>query len=359
MSEQRRLAASTAVFGAATALSRVAGVIREHVAAYYFSTSPALGAFLIAFNVPNLIRSLVADSAISAAFVPVFAQLREEGQEPEAWRVASIMLWLAAVVLGAISSIFILLAPWIMPLFVPGNQNIDPDLVVTLSRWMFPIVAILGMTGVVTGILNSYEIFGVPALAPIAWNAVIILALVLAADSTAYAIGVLVATVIQFLIPLPLLRGHGQCLVFSLVWRNPHVIRILRLMLPVTIGLGLINFNLTLDLSIATLVPGGHADAYLNYAFRMFMLPQGLFSVAVSAVLFPRISRLAARGDIDGFARTFAAGARTIVFLLLPAAAISIVLAEPITRVLFQHANFTAPDTSHVADDAGRVLARA
>ncbi len=350
MSEQRRLAASTAVFGAATAVSRVAGVVREIVAASFFGASPTLGAFLIAFNVPNLVRSLVADSAISAAFIPVFAQLREEGREPEAWRVASIVLWLAAVVLGALSAVFILIAPWLMPIFVPGNENIDPGLVVSLSRWMFPIVAILGMTGVVTGILNSYEIFGLPAMAPIAWNAVIILALVLSPHSAhAYAIGVLVATIVQFLIPLPLLRGHGQGLVFSLAWQNPHVVHVLRLMVPVTIGLGLINFNLTLDLSVATLVPGGHADAYLNYAFRMFMLPQGLFSVAVSAVLFPRISRLAARGDLEGFAATFAAGARTIVFLLLPAAAVSIVLAEPITRVLFQHSNFTSTDTHHVA----------
>jgi putative peptidoglycan lipid II flippase len=300
--------------------------------------------------VPNLVRSLVADSAISAAFVPVFVQLREEGKEPEAWRVASVVLWLAAVILGALSALFILVAPWLMPLFVPGNQNIDPNLVVSLSRWMFPIVAILGMTGVVTGILNSYEIFGLPALAPIAWNGVIIVALVLVPGSArAYAISVLLATIVQFLIPLPLLRGRDPGIVLSLAWRNPHVIRVLRLMVPVTIGLGLINFNLTLDLSIATLVPGGHADAYLNYAFRMFMLPQGLFSVAVSAVLFPRISRLAARGDMDGFATTFAAGTRTILFLLLPAAAISIALAEPITRVLFQHQSFTATDTMHVA----------
>ncbi len=350
MSEQRRLAASTAVFGAATAVSRVAGVVREIVAARFFGASPALGAFLIAFNVPNLVRSLVADSAISAAFVPVFVQLREEGKEPEAWRVASVVLWLAAVILGGLSALFILVAPWLMPLFVPGNQNIDPNLVVELSRWMFPIVAILGMTGVVTGILNSYEIFGLPALAPIAWNGVIILALVLEPGSArAYAISVLLATIVQFVIPLPLLRGRDPGIVLSLAWRNPHVIRILRLMIPVTIGLGLINFNLTLDLAIATLVPGGHADAYLNYAFRLFMLPQGLFSVAVSAVLFPRISQLAARGDAEGFATTFAAGTRTILFLLLPAAAISIALAEPITRVLFQHASFTATDTTHVA----------
>ena len=350
MSEQRRLAASTAVFGAATAVSRVAGVVREIVAARFFGASPALGAFLIAFNVPNLVRSLVADSAISAAFVPVFVQLREEGKEPEAWRVASVVLWLAAVILGGLSALFILVAPWLMPLFVPGNQNIDPNLVVELSRWMFPIVAILGMTGVVTGILNSYEIFGLPALAPIAWNGVIIVALVLEPGSArAYAISVLLATIVQFVIPLPLLRGRDPGIVLSLAWRNPHVIRILRLMIPVTIGLGLINFNLTLDLAIATLVPGGHADAYLNYAFRLFMLPQGLFSVAVSTVLFPELSRAAAVRNMVELALIVARGIRAIVFLLLPAAAISIVLAEPVVRLLYQHGQFNETDTVRVS----------
>jgi putative peptidoglycan lipid II flippase len=349
MSDRRRLAASTAAFGSATALSRVAGVVREQAAAYYFRTSPALGAFLIAFNVPNLIRSLVADTAISAAFVPVFVELREQGREPEAWRVASIVLWLAAVVLGAISAIFVIAAPWIMPLFVPGDQHIDPDLVVTLSRWLFPIIVILGMTGVVTGILNSYDIFGVPAIAPVAWNGIIIVALVaFAGDITAYAIGVLIATVSQLLIPLPLLRGRSK-LVVSLAWRHPDVQRILRQMLPVTIGLGLINFNLTLDLVIATLA-SSHADADLNYAFRLFMLPQGLFSVAVTVVLFPEISRLAARGDVAGFGRAVSNGARSIVFLLLPAAAVSIALAAPIVRLVFQHGSFTGTDTTHVAE---------
>ena len=352
MSERRRLAASTAAFGTATAVSRVAGVVREQAAAYYFRASPALGAFLIAFNVPNLVRSLVADSAISAAFVPVFVELREQGREPEAWRVASIVLWLAAAVLGVVSALFVLLAPWIMPLFVPGDQNIDPNLVVTLSRYLFPIVMVLGLTGVVTGILNSYDIFGVPAVAPVAWNAIIVGALVLFAhDIRAYAAGVLVATIVQFLIPLPLLRGRSR-LVVSLAWRHPDVRRILAQMLPVTIGLGLINLNLTLDLTIATL-SSSHADADLNYAFRLFMLPQGLFSVAVTVVLFPEISRLAARGDGAGIARTVVTGARTIIFLLLPAAAISITLAEPIVRLVFQHGSFTSADTQHVAGALG------
>ena len=350
MSDRRRLAVSTAAFGSATALSRVAGVVREQAAAYYFSTSPALGAFLIAFNVPNLIRSLVADTAISAAFVPVFVELREKGEEPEAWRVASIMLWLAGTVLGAISSIFILLAPWIMPLFVPGHQNIDPDLVVTLSRYLFPIVVILGMTGVVTGILNSYDIFGVPALAPVAWNGIIILALVLfAGDITAYAIGVLVATVSQFLIPLPLLRGRSHFVV-SLAWRNPNVLRILRQMLPVTIGLGLINFNLVVNTLFASrFIDPDLAPRAIDAAFRIYMLPQGMFSVAIATVLFPRLSRLSARQDLDGFRHTVALGVRQIAFTLVPASVFTAILATPITRIVYQHGAWTVEDTTVTA----------
>jgi putative peptidoglycan lipid II flippase len=356
VSEERRLAVSTAAFGAATALSRLAGLLREIVAASLLGSGAAASAFQIAFNVPNLVRSLVADTAISAAFVPVFVELRERGEEREAWRVAATVLWMAAIVLGALSALFVLLAPWLMPLFVLGNEHVSEELVVTLSRWLFPIIALLGMTGVVTGILNSYGIFGVPAMAPVAWNATIVAVLVLFAHDSSpehaarvYAVGVLLATIVQFAIPLPLLGGHGYGLAFRLGWGNPHVRRVLRLMLPVTIGLGLINFNFTLDLAISTL-EAGHTASDLNYAFRLFMLPQGLFSVAVSAVLFPELARVAARHDTAGFAARVSDGARTIVFLLLPAAAVSIVLAEPIVRLIYERGAFSASDTTHVSE---------
>jgi putative peptidoglycan lipid II flippase len=352
---RRRLAASTATFGAATALSRIAGVVRESIAAGVLGSGPTLSAFNIAFNIPNLVRSVVADNAISGAFVPVFVELRERGEEREAWKVAGMVLWTAAVALGAVAAVFILLAPWLMPLLMFGQDNVPTHLVVSLSRWLFPIVPILGMTGVVTGVLNSYEVFGVPALTPIAWNGVIIAALGYATTvaspddrATIYAIGVLLATIVQFLIPLPLLRGRSKGLAFRLGFGNPEVRRILRLMVPVSLGLGLINVNLTIDLLVATHA-SSHAVSDLNFAFRLFMLPQGLFSVAVSQVLFPEISRLAARGDITGFARTVATGGRAIIFLLLPAAAVSIALAKPIVRLLYQHGRFTAAATTHVS----------
>ena len=136
---------------------------------------------------------------------------------------------------------------------------------------------------------------------------------------------------------------------FSLAWDNPDVKRILKLMIPVTIGLGLININLTIDLAVGSLASSGDVPGELNYAFRLFMLPQGMFSVAVSAVLFPEISRLAARGDFAGFRARVAGGTRTIIFLLLPASVLSIALADPITRLLFQRGVFSTDDTHEVA----------
>jgi putative peptidoglycan lipid II flippase len=265
------------------------------------------------------------------------------------------VVWTTAVVLGAVSALMMLLAPVFVPLLMIGSNNVSSDLVVTLTRWLFPIVVLMGLTGVVTGILNSQRIFGVPAFAPVVWNLVIIGAMLVFARggslehrATVYSIGILVATVVQFLIPLPLLRGSGFGLAFRLGFGNPHVRRILTLMLPVSLGLGLINVNLTLDTLIAT-YHSSSAAGDLGFAFRLFMLPQGLFSVAVSTVLFPELARAAAGRDMTDVSRIVARGSRAIVFLLLPAAVISIALAEPVVRLLYQHGNFDSGDTVRVS----------
>ena len=150
-----RLARSTAFFSLATAFSRVAGLVREIVAASYFGVTAQMSAFTIAFQVPNLVRSLFADAALQAAFVPVFTQQLEEGHRREAFRLASSMLFLVTLILGALTALFILLAPVVMPLFVPYDYVDVADLTVTLSRLLFPIVLLLGITGMVVGILNS------------------------------------------------------------------------------------------------------------------------------------------------------------------------------------------------------------
>jgi len=351
------LARSTAFFSAATGLSRVIGLVREVVAANYFGVTGAMSAFTIAFQVPNLMRALFADSALQGAFVPVFTELLEKGERKEAWRVASSLFLLITIVVGSITLLFIVFAGPIMTVFAPGFRD-NPelhDLTVNLSRLLFPIVLMLALSGVVVGMLNSFEHFSVPALAPAVWNAIIVLALVglvpvLPEDKEiyAYAIGVLVGTVVQFLLPLPWLRGRGGRFSLTLLWRNQHVRRVLKLMLPVTIALGLINLSMLVNSLIGTL-DSEQTPAAIDKAFRIYQLPQGLFSIAIATILFPTLSRFAARGAFGDLRRTMANGVRQVMLLLIPSAAILAVLAEPMTRLVYERGVFGAHATHLVS----------
>ena len=352
-----RLARNTAFFSFATGLSRVLGLVREVVAARYFGVSGAMSAFTIAFQVPNLIRALVADSALQGAFVPVFTELLEKGERKEAFRVASTLFFLILLVLGAITALFVIFAGPLIALLAPGFDD-DPalrDLTVNLARLMAPIVVLLALSGLVVGMLNSFDHFSVPALAPVAWNAVIIAALVGLVpvfpegdQIYAYAIGILVGTVVQFALPLPWLRGRGGHLTLRLDWRNKHVWRVLKLMLPVTIALGLINLSLLINSLFGTLV-SDEAPAAIDKAFRIYQLPQGLFSISIATILFPTLARLAARGARDDLRRTMANGVRQICLLLIPSAVLMAVLAVPVTRLVYQRGAFGGEATDLVS----------
>jgi putative peptidoglycan lipid II flippase len=354
----RRLAWSTAVFSAATGLSRILGLVREIVARSYFGVEGyGINAFTVAFQVPNLVRALVADAALSSAFVPVFSELLEKGEKARAWRVASSLIWILLLGLTAITALFMLAAPWVMSIFGYGSGPAG-DLAVTLSRILFPIVVMLGLFGVVVGILNSYEHFSVPALTPVFWNLVIIAGLVIGvpqADSIdtklyVYAGSIVVATFVQLLLPLPWLRGLDGRLRVAIDWRDPMVKRVFVLMLPVTLGLGLINVNALIGTFFAArYIDRTIAPSAIDAAFRIYMVPQGMFSVAVATVLFPALSRLAARRDDAGFRHTVGLGLRQIAFLLVPASVASAVLAEPIVRLLYQRGEFGPHETRVVA----------
>jgi putative peptidoglycan lipid II flippase len=349
-----RVARNTAVFSIATGLSRVAGLVREIVAARYFGTTGPASAFTIAFQVPNLVRGLFADAALSAAFVPVFTELLEQGRRREAAELAARLLGVIVTVLGAITAVFILGAGVVMPLFT--GQKFTPaltDLTVGLSRVLFPIVLLLGVNGLVVGILNAYGHFSIPALAPLVWNVVIIVALVVLRSAFhdqiyAYAVGVLIGTVVQLALSVWALGRIHFRLRWALDFDDPRIKRIFALMLPVTIGLGVINFDLLINSSLGTLVSES-APRAIDAAFRIYMLPQGMFSVAVATVLFPALSRYVARRDINGLRATTATGTRQIFLLLIPAAAATLVLAEPITRLIYQRGAFTAHSTHDTA----------
>ncbi|HET7145580.1 MAG TPA: murein biosynthesis integral membrane protein MurJ [Gaiellaceae bacterium] len=355
----RRLAVSTAIFAAATALSRVLGVVREAVAAYYFGVKGPINAFTIAFQLPNLVRALVADAALSSAFVPVFIELMRKDPK-RAWRVASSLFWLMLLALTALSALFIVVAPWVIPIF--GDPGHDRALAVGLSRVLFPIVALLGVSGIIVGILNSYDHFTVPAVSPVFWNVAIVAGLALgvpqadAVDSKlyVYAVSILIATFIQAFLPLPWLRGRDDRLRLVLDWRDPAVKRVFVNMVPVTLGLGLINVNAVIDMLFASrIIDPNLAPTAIQKAFLVYMLPQGMFSVAIATVLFPTLSRRAAEaretGAFGAFRETVSIGLRQIAFLLVPAAAVSAVLAEPIIRILFQRGEFTPAQTPVVA----------
>src|SRR3954449_13291166 len=349
----RRLARSTAFFSFATGLSRLVGLVREVVAANYFGVTAAMSAFTIAFQVPNLMRALFADSALQGAFVPVFTELLEKGERKEAFRVASSLFLLIGIVLGLGTLLFILLAHPVMWLFAPGFRD-NPellDLTVNLSRLLFPIVLMLALSGVVVGMLNSFEHFSVPALAPAVWNGIIVAALVglvpvLPDDKEiyAYAIGVLAGTVVQFLLPLPWLRGRGGRFTLTLLWRNENVRRVRKLMLPVTIAHNLINLSMLINSLFGTLV-SDQVPAAIDKAFRIYQLPQGLFSISIATIMFPTLARYAARGAYDDLRSTMANGVRQVCLLLLPSAIGMAVLAEPITRLVYQRGAFDAHAT--------------
>jgi putative peptidoglycan lipid II flippase len=350
-----RIARSTAFFSIATAASRVVGLLREVIAASYFGVQGAMSAFTVAFLVPNLIRALFADAALQPAFVPVFTEQLEKKNYREAFRLASTLLLLVTMILGAIAALFILFAPLVMPLFVPGFDKELQDLTVGLSQVLFPILVLLGISGVVVGILNSYDRFGAFAISPLFWNLTIILVLVvvepmLSEDDRiyAYAIGILAGTAVQLAIPAFDLRNTPFKFNWSFDWRDRGVRRVLLLMLPVTISLGLINFNFLISAMIGSLV-SVEAPAAIEKAFRIYQLPQGIFSVAVATVLFPTLARFASRGAIDDLRGTLANGMRLILFVLVPAAAAILALSEPIIRLVYQRGEFGPEATTLVA----------
>src|SRR3954469_5342948 len=300
----RRTAVNTLIFSVATGLSRVSGLVREVVAAYYFGTGGPASAFTLAFQIPNLVRALVADAALSSAFVPVFSELLEQKKRKEAFELAAALAGLLLVGLTGITIVFILIAPVLVPVFT--GKEFTPaldELAIGLSQVLFPIVVLLGLTGLAVGILNVHNHFTIPAIAPLVWNVVIIAGLVGLAplfegpdQLYAYAIGVVAGTLVQMLMMIPALRRIGYPVFHIRLPRrgDERVRRVLILMLPVSVGLGLININLLLNSTIGSIV-SPQVPRAVDAAFRIYMLPQGMFSVAVATVLFPQLARLAAR----------------------------------------------------------------
>ncbi len=352
---RRRLALNTAIFAAATALSRVAGLAREVVQASFFGTSKSISAFQLASQIPNLFSNLFSQAALGAAFVPIFTELLQAGRKREAFRLASSLFWLILFSLGGLTLVYMGIAGVVMPLFT--GSSIPAALATGLSRVLFPVVLLLSLTGLFVAILQSYDEFSIPALAPAVWNVVIVVLLVILHGRFkshensvyAYAIAWLVATIVQFLMIAWALRRVEYSLSFALDWRDRRVHQVLILFLPVTLTVGIINLDIFINAGFGALV-GPYAPAAINDAFRLYMLPQGIFSVAVATVLFPTLSRMANARNAGGMRRTLGNGIRQINLMLIPSAALMAALATPIVRLVYEHGSFGPLSTHYVSE---------
>jgi putative peptidoglycan lipid II flippase len=350
---RRRIAVNTAIFAIATGLSRIAGLGREVVQAAFFNTSKAASAFTLASQVPNLFSNLFSQAALGAAFVPVFTEMLQEGRKRDAFKLAATLFWVILIGLGALTAVWIAVAGLITPLFT--GSSIPAGLTAGLSRVLFPVVLLLSLTGLLVGILQSYDEFTIPAIAPAVWNLVILVLLIVLHNQFhgdnkiyAYAIAWLAATVVQLVMAGWALRRIDFRLGFEIDWRDPRVRQVLILFLPVTMSIGIVNLDIFINAGFGSLV-SSRAPAAINNAFRIYMLPQGVFSVAVATVLFPTLSRMAARRDPVLMRRTLGNGMRQINLLLIPSAAILLVLATPITRLVYQHGTFHSSSTHPVS----------
>jgi putative peptidoglycan lipid II flippase len=354
-SERRNIARAAGVVSALTLVSRVTGLLRDAVVGYFFGAGMAAEAFFVAFRFPNLFRRLVAEGAISVAFVPVFADLLANRSTGEAQRGLRAVLWLAVVALAALSLAGALLAPLWVDIFAPGFAD-DPalrDLTVRLTRMLFPYLALIGTVAVLAGFLNACRHFTAPALSPAILNVMIIacaLALqpLLGTPVEALAFGVLAGGACQVALQIAVLRRRGVAL--APLWEpaNEAVRRSAALLLPVTFGTAIFQVNVLIGTILASLLPTGSVS-YLWYADRVFEFPLGLFVAALGTAALPSMASQAARGELEGMGDSLSFALSLMNLIAVPATVGLILLAEPITAVLFERGAFGAAETAMTA----------
>src|SRR5258705_2794254 len=356
---QYALARSAASAGAATITSRILGLVRDQVLASMFGAGNAMDAFNVAFRIPNLVRDLFAEGAMSAAFVPVFMRQLTAGGKESAWRLGNNVINALLLVTGVLVILGIMFAPPLVDACASDYASVPGklELTVLLTRIMLPFLTLVAIAAALMGMLNSLHLFFIPALAPAMFNvATIACALTLVPvvaragwpPITAIAVGTLVGGLAQLSLQWPLLRRQGFRYVPFLDWREEGLHRVLLMMGPGTIGLAATQVNVFINTVLAT-GEGTGAVSWLNYAFRLMYLPTGLFGVSIATAIVPAVSRHAARADAAAVRSTLADGLSLMLMMNVPATVGLIVLANPIVRVIFERRAFLPSDTAATA----------
>ena len=346
------------IVGLAVLCSRVLGLAREQIFAALFGGGRIMDAFTIAFRIPNLLRDLFAEGALSTAFVTTFSKTVATQGEAAAWQLANKVTTLAAVFLSAITVLGIVFAPALVAVLAPGFAGEKAALTVTLTQVMYPFILLVSLAALVMGMLNARSVFGVPAMASSFFNLGSIIAGVVlgywldphfgARAILGLAIGTLIGGTLQLTVQLPALARLGYRFRPDFHWRDPGVRAILRLMGPSVIAASTTQVNVLVNSVFASELGDG-PTFWLTVAFRLMQLPLGIFGVALGTVTLPLLARMAATGQHGVFRAELARGMRLVFLMTIPASIGLIVLAEPIISVLYQHGRFGAHETAESA----------
>jgi putative peptidoglycan lipid II flippase len=356
----RSLAGSAGLVSFATFTSRIGGLVREQLFASLLGAGMYSDAFVVAFRVPNLLRDLLAEGALSTAFVPTFTERLVRGGKQDAYALANLVFTTLMIVTSVIAVAGILAATPIVSLIAPGFAATAGKLELTarLTRILFPFLPMVALAAVCMGMLNAQQKFFVPALAPALFNlaAIVVgIGLYFAEVTTPVAVvgwtlAVLLGGLVQLGVQVPPLvrAGWRWRPRFSPRFDDAGLRQIMRLMAPAVIGLSATQLNILINNILASRLEQG-SPSWINYAFRLMQLPIGVFGVAVATVNLAAVSRHAAAGDMTRFRATLAQALKLVAFLTLPATAGLVALREPIVSLLYEHGRFTASDTARTA----------
>ncbi|MBO0721668.1 MAG: murein biosynthesis integral membrane protein MurJ [Blastocatellia bacterium] len=367
------IARSAGIVSIAVMGSRILGLVREQVFATFFGAGYAMDAFIIAFRVPNLLRDLFAEGALSAAFVTTFSQTIAKRGEIAAWRLANLVNNGLILILSLIVLAGIAFAPGVVGFLTDVNTpHVTYDLAVRMTRIMLPFLIMVSLSAVAMGVLNTKDRFGIPASASTMFNVGSIIgglsfAYFMAPDYIrailhgrhgeaegvsraiiGMAIGTLIGGILQWLIQVPSLRTVGYRWQPVLSFRDEGVRQVMRLMAPAIIGSAALQVNVFVNTRFASSLGEGPVS-WLQYAFRLIYLPVGIFGVAISTATLPVASRAAALENLDEFRRTIASSLRLMFLLTIPSAVGLMVLSRPIVSLIYQHGRFSSFDADQVA----------
>lgn len=341
---------------AATMASRLLGLVRDQLFAVLFGASPISDAFVVAFRIPNLLRDLFAEGALSSAFVPAFAEAHRNRGPEEAYRLASAIVALVLLAVGAVTALGVLLAGPLVHAIAPGLA--EQALAVRLTRVMLPFLLLVSLSAVAMGMLNAQSRFTAPALAPAAFNvgAILVGACLWLAGwpperaVLGWAVGTLLGGTLQLGVQLPSLRAAGYRFRLHLGRANlahPGVRRVFGLLGAAVVGLSATQVNIVVNTFFASREIG--ANTWLQYAFRLMQLPLGVFGVAVATVAGAGVAQRVAARDMRAAKETLGSALRMVAFLNLPSAVGLIVLGRPIVALVYQHGRFGPADTEATA----------